>query len=190
MAFHLKSSMEKMFHQETTPAKLVKAERPTKKTPPAKPYVKKGGKSTGSMKDYAHGSQERADEYAARGWAQDATSKVKKKTGKGVAVSVMNDPGVQDPTVENKPSGVTEGTKVANTKSTKSEKITERADAKVDKIAARGDKRVAGINKRKDAKKARIAARSANKEARVAGREAKVSAREEAKSKIKAARGR
>ena len=41
------------------------------------PYVKKGGKATGSMKNYAIGSQGRFNEYAARGWKQDATTVVK-----------------------------------------------------------------------------------------------------------------
>ena len=38
-------------------------------------YVKPGGKATGSMKDYKIGSQARRDEYTARGWKQDATTK-------------------------------------------------------------------------------------------------------------------
>jgi len=38
-------------------------------------YVKTGGKATGSMKDYKIGSQARSDEYTARGWKQDATTK-------------------------------------------------------------------------------------------------------------------
>ena len=38
-------------------------------------YVKKGGKATGSMKNYKIGSKERYNEYAARGWKQDATTK-------------------------------------------------------------------------------------------------------------------
>lgn len=42
-------------------------------------YVKPGGKATGEMKDYALNSQERADEYDARGWAQDDTTKVSDK---------------------------------------------------------------------------------------------------------------
>ena len=42
-------------------------------------YVKPGGKATGNMKDYAMNSQERADEYDARGWAQDDTTKVSDK---------------------------------------------------------------------------------------------------------------
>lgn len=49
-----------------------KKEKTTKKT---KPYVKKGGKSTGNMKDYKIGSTERYNEYEARGWKQDATTK-------------------------------------------------------------------------------------------------------------------
>ncbi len=40
-----------------------------------KPYVKPGGKATGSMKDYAVGSKERYNEYEARGWKHDATTK-------------------------------------------------------------------------------------------------------------------
>ena len=39
-------------------------------------YVKPGGKATGSMKDYKIGSQSRMDEYTARGWAQDDTTKL------------------------------------------------------------------------------------------------------------------
>jgi len=50
----------------------------TNETSKNKPYVKKGGKATGNIKDYALNSQKRADEYTARGWKQDATTKVKK----------------------------------------------------------------------------------------------------------------
>lgn len=42
-------------------------------------YVKPGGKATGNMKDYALNSQERRDEYDARGWAHDDTTKVSGK---------------------------------------------------------------------------------------------------------------
>ncbi len=38
-------------------------------------WVKTGGKATGKIKDYAHGSKERYDEYEARGWAHDETTK-------------------------------------------------------------------------------------------------------------------
>jgi len=40
-----------------------------------KPYVKPGGKATGKMKDYPIGSKERYQEYEARGWAHDDTTK-------------------------------------------------------------------------------------------------------------------
>tara|TARA_R110000744_G_scaffold29603_6_gene70539 strand:- start:487 stop:1050 length:564 start_codon:yes stop_codon:yes gene_type:complete len=39
-------------------------------------YVKEGGKATGNMKDYKLNSQARRDEYTARGWKQDDTTKV------------------------------------------------------------------------------------------------------------------
>jgi len=51
--------------------------RQTALAPKTEPYVKKGGKATGSMKNYAIGSQGRFNEYAARGWKQDATTVVK-----------------------------------------------------------------------------------------------------------------
>ena len=40
-------------------------------------YVKKGGTSTGNIKDYKVGTQARRDEYTARGWKQDSTTKTK-----------------------------------------------------------------------------------------------------------------
>jgi len=49
-----------------------------------KPYVKKGGKATGNMKDYKLNSQARRDEYTARGWKQDDTTKVAKKKAEKV----------------------------------------------------------------------------------------------------------
>lgn len=64
-----------------------KSQNPPVKTPPAKkpaapkPYVKKGGKATGSMKNYAIGSEARRKEYDARGWAYDSTIK-RPKTAK------------------------------------------------------------------------------------------------------------
>ena len=57
---------------KVTKPKPTKTEETTKTT---KPYVKKGGKSTGNMKDYKIGSTERYNEYEARGWKQDATTK-------------------------------------------------------------------------------------------------------------------
>ena len=46
-----------------------------------KPYVKKGGKATGKMKDYALGSDARKAEYDARGWKYDDTIKGYDKQG-------------------------------------------------------------------------------------------------------------
>jgi hypothetical protein len=57
---------------KVTKPKPTKTKETTKTT---KPYVKKGGKSTGNMKDYKIGSTERYNEYEARGWKQDATTK-------------------------------------------------------------------------------------------------------------------
>ena len=62
---------------KTEYGKKVEAEKKVteKKATEKKPYVKKGGKATGSMKNYAIGSKERYDEYEARGWAHDDTTK-------------------------------------------------------------------------------------------------------------------
>ena len=49
-----------------------------------KPYVKKGGTATGNMKDYKLNSQARRDEYTARGWKQDDTTKVARKKAEKV----------------------------------------------------------------------------------------------------------
>jgi len=56
------------------------------KTSSKKSYVKKGGKSTGNMKDYALNSQARRDEYDARGWAHDKTTEVAATTTKPTKV--------------------------------------------------------------------------------------------------------
>ena len=54
---------------------------------PRKPYVKPGGKATGKMKDYKIGSTERYNEYEARGWKQDDTTKGGKPRKKAVPVA-------------------------------------------------------------------------------------------------------
>lgn len=53
----------------------------TPKSQPKKPYVKKGGKATGFIKDYAIGSDARRKEYDARGWKYDETIKGYDKSG-------------------------------------------------------------------------------------------------------------
>lgn len=81
--FKMKSGNSPLFKQMgSSPARLVDFDtesaesiKPPKKKETNKPYVKPGGKATGSMKDYAHGSKERYAEYEARGWKHDATTK-------------------------------------------------------------------------------------------------------------------
>lgn len=72
-------------------------------TPPKpkkkKPYVKPGGKATGSMKDYKIGSKERYDEYNARGWAHDDTTKGYKPKKKEAKVSTIESKGISKPKV-------------------------------------------------------------------------------------------
>ena len=53
-----------------------------------KPYVKKGGKATGNMKDYKLNSQARRDEYTTRGWKQDDTTKVARKKTEPVSTLI------------------------------------------------------------------------------------------------------
>lgn len=60
--------------------------KPAPEKPAApKPYVKKGGKATGSIKNYAIGSDARRKEYDARGWAYDNTIKRPKATKSNVS---------------------------------------------------------------------------------------------------------
>ena len=76
---------------ETKPTVTPKPETTTKK----KPYVKPGGKATGNMKDYKIGSSERYNEYEARGWKQDATTKGGEPRKKVEAVSTPKPEGVK-----------------------------------------------------------------------------------------------
>lgn len=66
----------------TTPTTTTPTTTETKKK--NKPYVKKGGTATGNMKDYKLNSQARRDEYTARGWKQDDTTKVARKKAEKV----------------------------------------------------------------------------------------------------------
>ena len=63
--------------------KVIKDDTKKQKTivpPPKKTggYVKKGGTSTGNIKDYKAGTEARRNEYTARGWKQDSTTKINK----------------------------------------------------------------------------------------------------------------
>lgn len=59
----------------SAPVKMYKKSAPLKETKSKGAYVKKGGKATGNMKDYAIGSKARYNEYESRGWKQDDTTK-------------------------------------------------------------------------------------------------------------------
>jgi|TARA_R110002096_G_scaffold100827_1_gene223320 hypothetical protein len=114
-----------------------------------KPYVKKGGKATGSMKDYALNTQGRRDEYDARGWAQDKTTEVAAKVDtKNITVTGGDG---------NKNAVVTRGKNQNASKITDSEKRSNRDVARYDKRTGEGvendNKSTARANK-KNAKKA------------------------------------
>ena len=106
--------------------------------PKSKPYIKSGGKATGSIKDYAIGSKERYAEYEARGWAHDATTKGGKPIINNVDTtkqSVAVGPQTAETTAVNKqefptkgPVSTTKGpvstTKAVDTKEVKPQKYT------------------------------------------------------------------
>ena len=85
-----------------------------------KGYVKKGGTSTGNIKDYKAGTEARRNEYTARGWKQDSTTKInkdsttpKKPTAeviktKGVSIGVKA-PKASDVNLSKKPNVKKEG---------------------------------------------------------------------------------
>ena len=58
--------------------------------PPPPPKAETSNKATGSMKNYSIGSQRRFDEYAARGWKQDATTVVKGSPKQDATTVVKN----------------------------------------------------------------------------------------------------
>lgn len=62
----------------------------TKKPAAPKPYVKKGGKATGFIKDYAIGSEARRKEYDARGWTYDETIKGYDKSGNKIKTTPVS----------------------------------------------------------------------------------------------------
>lgn len=98
---------------------------------PKKPYVKKGGKATGKMKDYKIGSAERRAEYEARGWKQDKTTEVKKEVAKPVG--------------EAKPKDVVKKVKVADKKVDKVEPKKE-TSKRAGKLRAKGEAVLADKN--------------------------------------------
>ena len=123
-------------------------------------YVKPGGKATGSMKDYKIGSQSRRDEYTARGWAQDDTTKVvEKPRAKVKAVNTIKTAEVKAVSNVEKKS-VTLQTKLQpknEVEQTRSQKIRAKGEAAL----ASGDKKKAHrLRERYD----RVAAREAKRE--------------------------
>jgi hypothetical protein len=104
-------------------------------------YVKPGGEATGSMKDYKIGSQSRRDEYTARGWAQDDTTKaVEKPRAKVKAVDTIK-------TAEVK--AVSNVEKKSVTLQTKLQPKNEVDQTRSQKIRAKGEAALASGNKRK-----------------------------------------
>ena len=83
-------------------------------------YVKKGGTSTGNIKDYKAGTEARRNEYTARGWKQDSTTKINKDSTtpnkptaeviktKGVSIGVKA-PKASDVNLSKKPNVKKEG---------------------------------------------------------------------------------
>lgn len=84
-----------LFKGDSTPeTKPQVTPAPTPK-PNKKPYVKPGGKATGNMRDYKIGSSERYNEYEARGWKQDDTTKGGEPRKKVKAASTLKPEGVK-----------------------------------------------------------------------------------------------
>jgi pyruvate/2-oxoglutarate dehydrogenase complex dihydrolipoamide acyltransferase (E2) component len=126
------------------PAASAPASAPKKQAAP-KPYVKKGGKATGSIKNYAVGSDARRKEYDARGWAYDNTIK-KPKTTKPAVSSIKPKPTSITP--KPKAAALTSAPKTTtSTPKTKSSKIKAKGEAA---LASGNVKKAQRIRKRYD----------------------------------------
>ena len=127
-----------------------------------KPYVKKGGKATGSMKDYAIGSKERYDEYEARGWAHDDTTKGYKPTTK------------TKPTKTEKvvAKGETKKAKIIAKAAKKTSEVTENVDKKTAKISKKEAKKTHGKGSKEhlEAKKKHLEAKEADRQGKKGGK--------------------
>ena len=140
--------------------------KPTPKPPeptsgdskPTKPYVKKDGEATGNMKDYKLNSQARKDEYTARGWKQDSTTRVAKPKVK--AVSATPSVGVKEVSIKSKLDSKKETESKAPEQTRKTASI-DKKQGKADKARANGNEKKA-VRKEKaiKKKKARVAKRS------------------------------
>lgn len=133
-----------------------RVESETKKKNQSDNQTKLNNASGKKMKDLAHGSQERYDEYEKRKWKHDETSKVKKKEDKPAeTTTTTTTPPVEKPTAKEvavKTDNVSKAK--ANVQSEREKKVTAKADlAKAGgkaKKAARLEKRAARIAKRKE----------------------------------------
>jgi hypothetical protein len=128
-----------------------------------KSYVKEGGTATGNMKDYKISSQERADEYTARGWKKDHTTKVaKKKDSKAIKQESTKPLKIQIESRLDKPVIKAE----AKAKSPKARRLANKGAKKTGKAAkkqAQADKASAAGNTRKAARKQKAADRKSRK---------------------------
>ena len=124
-----------------------------------KPYVKKGGKATGNLKDYKLNSQARRDEYTARGWKQDDTTKVARKKAEKVntltakPVSIDNKISADPPKVAAK--------KQTSVKVAAKSKTEVRKTAKINKKLSQAAEARAAGNEKKALRKEKAAARKA-----------------------------
>lgn len=147
---------------------------PTTPTTPKKkkPYVKPGGKATGSMKDYKIGSKERYDEYNARGWAHDDTTKGYKPKKKEAKVSTIKPKGIETSAKQPKVSIETKSPSIPETSkpskkdlytAKKKGKAGARKTAKAADKEAQAKKALAEGNTKKAARKQRSADRKKSK---------------------------
>jgi hypothetical protein len=153
---------------ETKPTVTPKPGTTTKK----KPYVKPGGKATGSMKDYKIGSKERYDEYEARGWAHDDTTKGYKPKKKEAKVSTIKPKGIETSAKQPKVSIETKSPSIPETSkpskkdlytAKKKGKAGARKTAKAADKEAQAKKALAEGNTKKAARKQRSADRKKSK---------------------------
>ena len=131
-----------------------RVESETKKKNQSDNQTKLNNASGKKMKDLAHGSQERYDEYEKRKWKHDDTSKVTKKENKPAEVTPPAETTTAPTAKEVKVKTDNVSKAKANVQSEREKKVTAKADlakaAGKGKKAARLEKRAARIAKRKE----------------------------------------
>tara|TARA_B110000967_G_scaffold103750_1_gene106396 strand:+ start:463 stop:1212 length:750 start_codon:yes stop_codon:yes gene_type:complete len=127
-----------------------------------KPYVKKGGKATGNLKDYKLNSQARRDEYTARGWKQDDTTKVARKKAEKVNTLTAKPVSIDNKISADPPKVAAKKQTFGNTtvKAPKS-KTEVRKTAKINKKLSQAAEARAGGNEKKALRKEKAAMRKA-----------------------------